>query len=106
MPMMSLIGKSKWFRWLSFFAPVIIVLLIAGVLLGNIEDLAMSAWTLVCLVTGIAIGSTLTWQKNNDIQPDIVPQVANTEMYDKIREEFDITADSEDGVAPPGGGGL
>lgn len=103
---MSLIGKSKWFRWLSFFTPIAVVLSIMGVLLGNVDDIAMSAWTLVCLVTGVSIGSILTWQKQNSIQPDIIPAESNTDMYDKLREEFDTTADSEDGVAPPGSGGL
>ena len=77
-----------------------------GALLGNVDDLAMSAWTLVCLITGISIGSILTWQKQNNVQPGIIPDIPNMDMYDKIREEFDTTADSEDGGAPPGGGGI
>ena len=105
-PNLSHIGKSRWFRWLSFFTPIILVLVIMGTLLGNVDDLVMSSWTLVCLVTGISIGSVLTWQKQNNVQPDIIPAASNMDMYDKLREEFDTTADSEDGVAPPGGGGI
>ena len=77
-----------------------------GVLLGNIEDLAMSAWTIVCLVTGISIGSILTWQRQGNIEPDITPNPPDTALYDRLRDEFDTTVDSDDGVAPPGGGGL
>lgn len=77
-----------------------------GALLGNVDDLAMSAWTLVCLITGISIGSILTWQKQNNVHPGIIPDLPNMDMYDKMREEFDTTTDPEDEVPPPGSGGI
>ena len=104
--MMSRIGRNKWFRWLSFFCPVAIVLCVMGIVLGNMDDLVMSSWTLVCLVLGISIGSTLTWQKQEGERPDIIPEAQNRDLYDKIREEYDMSPDDDEEIAPPGAGGL
>lgn len=104
--MLSRIGKSRWFRYLSFFFPAAVALSVMAVVLGNTDDLAMSAWTLICLVMGISIGSLLTWQRQEGVSPDILRDSSNTSLYDKIKEEFDMAPDDDEEIAPPGAGGL
>ena len=77
-----------------------------GIALGYTDDMVMSAWTMVCLVMGISIGSTLTWKKQEGLRPDIIPETQNNDLYDKIREEYDMPLDDNEEIAPPGAGGL
>ena len=77
-----------------------------GIALGYTDDMVMSAWTMVCLVMGISIGSTLTWKRQENISPDIIPEAQNSDLYDKIREEYDMSSEDNEEIAPPGAGGL